>query len=54
MRIGDEEQNGKQENKNKETGSEFPNPATLDHSVAYDAQGSHGEPILFTLQPTGE
>ena len=26
-----------------------PNPATLDHSVAsYDAQGSYGEPIIFT------
>ena len=42
----DEEQNGKQKKK-KETGSGSP---TQDHSVTtYDAQGSYGEPILFTF-----
>ena len=41
--IGDEEQNGKRENKKKET-EQIQNPATLDHSFAtHDAQGSYGE-----------
>ena len=33
----------------------FPNPANLAHSVvSYDAQGSYGEPIIFTpSRPTG-
>ena len=35
-----------QKERNRE---QVPNSATLDHSVAsYDAQGSYGEPILFT------
>ena len=47
-RIGDEEQNGKQEGKRKNR-EWVPKPATQDHSVAsYDAQRSYGEPILFT------
>ena len=52
----EEEQNEyrkkEQKERNKEQGS---NPATLDHSVAsYDPQGSTSEPILVTMQPTGE
>ena len=40
--------NEKQEKEQKERKTErAPNPATLDHSVAfYDGQGSYGEPIL--------
>ena len=46
--IGDEEQNGKQK-RTKETRNGPPNPAIMDHSVAfYDAQRSCGNPILFT------
>ena len=48
-RIGDEEQNGKQKKEKERNKERVPNPATQDHSVAsYDAQGSYGEPILFT------
>ena len=44
--TGDEEQNGKQENKKKETGSGFPFQI-----ASYKAQGLNGEPILITLPP---
>ena len=38
-------------NKKKETRA-IPKPATLNYSVAsYDAHGTYGEPILFTLSP---
>ena len=46
--IVDEEQNGKRKRK-KRNREWYPNPATLDYSVAsYDMQESYGEPILFT------
>ena len=52
--IGDEEQNGKREQKERNR-EQIPNPASLGHLVAfYDVQGSNGKPILSTpTQPTG-
>ena len=50
--IGDEEKNIKQKKEKERNREQVPNPATLDYSVAsYDAQGSYGEPILFTSPP---
>ena len=46
--TGDKEQNGKQKRIKKKNRGVSPNPTTMDHSVTYDVQGSHGERILFT------
>ena len=46
--IVDEEQNGKQKEKERNR-ERVPNPVTQDNLVSfYNTQGSYGEPILFT------
>ena len=54
--TGDEEQNGKQKRTKRKKQRASPQSSYPGHSVtSYDAQGSYGEPILFTpSQPTGE